>query len=229
MQRYLSVAHIELASTVVVFDLDDTLYFESSYRLSGINAVLQYVRHLFGNAALDGLSVYDLQLTNVDFIARLTETLNCPDSVKQSLLWVYRLHFPDIVLREGMMSLIGKLESACAKVAILTDGRSVSQRQKLRALGLERFPVYISEEYSSEKPNGLRYQKIMDEFHAKRYVYIADNPVKDFLAPNALGWRTVGLYGAGGNVHSQSFEELSKEFHPHIWVSHADEVMDKLC
>ena len=31
--------------------------------------------------------------------------------------------------------------------------------------------------------------------------YVADNPAKDFVAPNALGWRTVQLLCAG-QIHS---------------------------
>jgi putative hydrolase of the HAD superfamily len=32
-------------------------------------------------------------------------------------------------------------------------------------------------------------------------VYIADNPIKDFISPNRLGWRTIRIRRSGG-IHA---------------------------
>ena len=38
--------------------------------------------------------------------------------------------------------------------------RSITQRKKIKALGLEDIPLYISEEYKSEKPDRKRFKMI---------------------------------------------------------------------
>ena len=46
----------------------------------------------------------------------------------------------------------------------------------------------------------LAYRRVMQHFPgpAGGYVYVADNPRKDFLAPRALGWRTLRVRRPGG-------------------------------
>ena len=45
------------------------------------------------------------------------------------------------------------------------------------------------------KPHPLPFQNIMKEFGGdpSQYVYIADNPIKDFIAPKSLGWQTIQI------------------------------------
>ena len=38
------------------------------------------------------------------------------------------------------------------------------------------------------------------------YCYIGDNPTKDFIAPNILGWTSYCLLNKGWNIHPQDFE-----------------------
>ena len=38
------------------------------------------------------------------------------------------------------------------------------------------------------------------------YYYIADNPAKDFIAPNALKWTSICLLDQGKNIHPQDFQ-----------------------
>jgi putative hydrolase of the HAD superfamily len=113
----------------------------------------------------------------------------------------------------------------CKSLVILTDGRSVTQRLKIEALGLTRFPVYISEEFSSEKPSSERFLKIVCKFECNKYVYIADNPQKDFLAPNSLGWHTIGLRGDQRNIHSQNIDALPEEYLPNIWIDSLSDLL----
>ena len=72
------------------------------------------------------------------------------------------------------------------KVVILTDGRSVIQRLKVNSLGLDDFPLYISEDYKSEKPNKKDFLQVEYDYPNMRYIYISDNPEKDFDAPYEL-------------------------------------------
>ena len=74
---------------------------------------------------------------------------------KESLLWAYRLHDPNIKLSDDIEETLSLLKKKKAKIIILTDGRSITQRLKINALGLNHLPNYISEDFNSEKPSPL--------------------------------------------------------------------------
>lgn len=207
---------LELKTSVVVFDLDDTLFKEDRYHLSGVNYVCEQIKYLYGKDIKSELM--EIRKGNIDLWGYACKALNLPESTKESLLWMYRLHSPrielDIVTREHLEDIGDK---AFATV-ILTDGRSISQRQKLLSLGLLDLPIYISEEWNSTKPEQHRFKAIMDTFPTENYVYIGDNVAKDFIAPNALSWRTIGLFDNGQNIHSQNQNMLSADSAPNFWI-----------
>jgi putative hydrolase of the HAD superfamily len=217
----------EPKDTVVVLDLDDTLYKEVDYHASGLVAVSRWIESLYGISVTAGLR--ELQESGEpDLLAGLCRLAGLPLSVKESLLWAYRLHQPDISLTSQTADLLKNLESKYP-VAILTDGRSISQRLKLKALGLSHLPVYISEEHGADKPSPLRFELIMREMPAAHYVYVGDNPKKDFLAPNALGWTTIGLRDDGRNIHRQDLSKLLPNQLPSRWIDSLDEILTSIC
>ena len=79
-----------------------------------------------------------------------------------------------------------------------------TQRRKIRALGLEQFIScrVITDELGREfwKPSLEPYRRVMAQFPgpAEGYVYIGDNPRKDFIGARQLGWRTVRVRRAEG-------------------------------
>lgn len=221
------MAHPEFSQTVIVLDLDDTLYQEADYHASGFREVCAWVEALYGKSVTSELASLQRQGEH-DLLGAISRLAGVPLAIKDSLLWIYRLHAPSISLRDEVKVTVQRLEALFCAVAVLTDGRSVSQRQKLKALGLEHLPVYISEEYGSEKPDALRYARIMHDFPAQTYVYVGDNPQKDFVAPNALGWKTIGLRGDERNIHSQVFDGLSFDRLPQKWIDSLDELLDLL-
>ena len=218
---------LSLSDWVVVFDLDDTLYQEDDYNQSGVIAVSRELARLYG------LDITQQLLTvreeNGDVWSKACELLDLPESVKESLLWIYRMHQPQIALQSNVSELMASVSDIAKQVVILTDGRSIMQRKKLDALGLLQYPIYISEEYSSPKPNIERFERIMSDFYSLNYVYIADNPVKDFVGPNSLDWRTIGLRDSGRNIHPQVIGGLNDEYLPDVWVNELDEIVDQLC
>lgn len=216
----------DLSQTVVVLDLDDTIYKEADYHASGLREVCNWVEALYGKSVADELGRLQQQGER-DLLGCVCQLAGLPPMVKDSLLWIYRLHLPSIRLSESVCNLVQQLEAMCT-VAILTDGRSISQRQKLKALGLSHLPVYISEEYGSVKPEALRYELIMRDYPAQAYVYVADNPRKDFVAPNALNWKTIGLKGDERNIHSQDCDALPVQNLPHKWIDTLDDLLEVL-
>jgi len=217
----------DLSNWVVVFDLDDTLYYEDDYNYSGIVAVADQIEMLYG-VNLKG-QLLAVRSENGDVWGKACELLSLPDSVKESFHWMYRLHRPEIILSSDVSNVVADLVENTNQIVILTDGRSVSQRLKLEQLGLLSLPCYISEEYSSNKLDSLRFQKIMVDFSSEHYVYVGDNPAKDFVAPRQLGWKTICLRDHGRNIHNQSLAGLSDEQQPELFVDSLSEVFDLLC
>lgn len=215
----------DLAETVVVFDLDDTLYPEEAYVRSGIVAACALASELYG---FDHTSTL-LALRDEgqrDWLAALCERLPQGGAVRDCLLWAYRLHAPTIALAPPVRAVVDRVVAGAKATAIITDGRSVTQRLKLKALGLSPLRAYISEEHGGhDKPDPARFKAVMADLPAARYLYIADNPAKDFVAPKALGWRTVGVIGEGSRVHARD-EALPSTHQPDMWIANFADLLD---
>jgi putative hydrolase of the HAD superfamily len=219
---------IDLARTVVVFDLDDTLYFEADYVESGVRHVCTQIHSLCGIDCYEAIQKFRLQDTKLDWLSLVCQLTGLNSSVKESLLWIYRLHLPDIALSENCSESLEKIQSAALAVAVLTDGRTITQKLKLASLGLNDWPVYISEDFGSPKPAPHRFLAIQNDFPAEHYVYVADNVQKDFLGCNPLGWISIGMRGNDRNIYSQSTQDLSELALPACWVSSWEELTELL-
>jgi putative hydrolase of the HAD superfamily len=188
----------------VIFDLDDLLYKEFDFVRSAFWFIarsiakreaknlfrLMMVHYFSGNAVLDWL--YADYLKGQGLYTR------------DSLLEMYRNHKPDISLNSDVFVLLSKLKENGNFIGLVTDGRSVSQRNKIEALGLNNWfdDFSISEESGYEKPSDVPFLYFMERFKVGGFVYLADNYNKDFIAPNRLGWRTIALLDNGLNIHS---------------------------
>ena len=71
-------------------------------------------------------------------------------SEKQELLQIYREHKPAIALSEETVEVLEALKKESHVLGLITDGRSLTQRNKIKALGLDKYIesslILISEE-----------------------------------------------------------------------------------
>jgi putative hydrolase of the HAD superfamily len=189
----------------VVFDMDDTLYLEHDYVLSGF-------RHIAGLIATDARRSPEDIFTflkasttkhqhrghNLDLLFEEYPGLGCAWDVSR-LVEEYRCHNPTISLLPGVPSMLSDLRDAGAHLAVITDGASQSQHRKVKALQLARHVdmVIVTDDYGMEyrKPHPYAYLRVPEKFGCEpgACVYIGDNPAKDFLAPRVLGWDTVRI------------------------------------
>jgi putative hydrolase of the HAD superfamily len=204
----MAIEKFNLARAVIVFDLDDTLYAEADYVDSGVRNVCNRIQTLYGLDICADVNKAMAKDPKVDWLTLACELANLPSTAKDSLLWMYRLHKPDIALSAPCKQALQKIRSDSKDVAILTDGRSVTQRLKLKELGLLDWPAYISEDHGTSKPSPERFRAIQADFPAQYYVYVADNVQKDFIGCNPLGWIGVGMQGNHRNVHTQASDGL---------------------
>ncbi|MCK7645403.1 HAD-IA family hydrolase [Shewanella sp. JNE10-2] len=213
---------------VWVFDLDDTLYSELEYQKSGYKAIADFVRNIYKQ---DVEKVIETAINNKqDVLNEICNYLNVPLSVKDSFLWLYRLHFPQIRLYNGVLEALSMIESNSVALSIITDGRSVSQRLKVLALGLDCYEVLISEDWQELKPQSERFHYIQNKYpNAYGFIYVGDNLKKDFITPNQLGWITIGLKDAGNNIHTQKVDLVDACYLPKIWIDSFTELQEFLC
>ena len=201
-------------NTHIVFDLDDTLYKEIDFVKSAYIYINNFINKRFDidlSSEIDSclkreISFYDCIITNFPKIK---------DFTLQKYLELYRFHYPSISLSTDVSTFIKKLTESNIEFSIITDGRSISQRNKIDSLGLNQMikNIIISEETSYDKPH-LNNFKILDQIYPdKNFVYIADNTSKDFLAPNILKWDSICLLDNGQNIHKQNFI-LDEEYMP---------------
>lgn len=219
---------IELARTVVVFDLDDTLYPEADYVDSGVRYVCAQINSLCGVDCYKAIQAQLLHDPKLDWLSLVCELTGLKPSVKESILWMYRLHLPDINLSENCSASLEKIKLSALAVAVLTDGRTVTQKFKLASLGLSHYPAYVSEDYGSAKPAADRFLAIQKDFPAEKYIYVADNVQKDFLGCKPLGWVGIGMRGNDRNIYSQLTQGLPEAFLPDYWVNSWEELTELL-
>ncbi|MHA7879526.1 MAG: HAD family hydrolase [Saccharospirillum sp.] len=219
---------LRIKETVFVFDLDDTLYNEIDYHTSGLKSVASCLKDIFDSDVEEILNSL-ISHQEKDLWGGLCKHFKLPESVKESLLWQYRLHNPKISLTIEVRDLLEYLLDSAVGVAIITDGRFITQKKKLCALKIDHVPSYISEEFGALKPDPVRFRLIENQHPRCRFVYIGDNPKKDFIAPNQLGWITIGVRDNGRNIHSQDLSNLGSECLPHIWLSSLNDLRKHLC
>jgi putative hydrolase of the HAD superfamily len=191
----------------IVFDLDDTLYLEESYVLSGFKFVADFIggdgyecKRIFEslvNSFRIGVRGNNFDRVLAEFPSMATRW-NVEDLVD-----LYRQHSPVIHLSESANDLLTRLAGGGIKLALITDGPVSGQAKKIAALGLDSIfaPMILTDLWGVEfrKPHPRAYEAVMGAWNipAERLVYIGDNPQKDFLAPRALGWQTARLRFAG--------------------------------
>jgi putative hydrolase of the HAD superfamily len=190
--------------TTVVFDLDDTLYDELDYCRSGFRAVAEFIadlpdapsaRHIFDrlwkqftagnrtktfNAALDDLGI------------------NYDDQIIQKLIKTYRSHPPKISLPADSANVLRQLSKKYT-LALLTDGFLPAQQLKVQALKIENYfkCIIYTEQLGRQywKPSPAGFEKLIQTLNAKpqAIAYVADDQMKDFIAPNKLGLLTIQI------------------------------------
>lgn len=224
---------------MIVFDLDDTLYKEQQYVDSGICAVA-YEAELLGvlsktdaylliKNAPDVASGFD-RLASISAEAKISYDVN-------RMLYIYRYHLPNISLSVETQDLLKTLLSRKVTLGIITDGRSATQRAKINALGLIKYiapdNILISAEIGADKTKSTSFQLMMTRNPSETsFVYVGDNPAKDFYWPNKLGWQTFMLLDTLNiNIHPQQFAEAEfcdTNYLPRNTISSLQEILDQL-
>jgi len=195
-----------MSEPFIVFDLDDTMYLERDFAFSGFRAVGNWVR--------DELRIEEFEATcrtlfekgerQHVFDQALALLLgSAPAEIIARLIDVYRGHAPDISLAPDADRALRRFS---ARTGLITDGPSATQRAKVRALGLEGRIACIlltgelGPNAGKPSPVAFRQMERLSGASVGSLVYVADNPLKDFVTPRRRGWRTV-MIERPGRIH----------------------------
>lgn len=200
---------------VVVFDLDDTLIRERDFCRSGFRWIRRKLIEEFGSDMIGVAMRMESHLrrreSHFDLLERILSHYETDPSVVKrrmtELVAGYRSHRPDhLPWANGAQATLEELSRRGTVMAIVTDGRSITQHVKIEALGLDRYipyaNIYISEERGADKSSPDSFRAIVRSYpEARRFIYVGDNPEKDFAIPNLLGWHTFRVAWHPDNVH----------------------------
>lgn len=190
--------------TTVVFDLDDTLYDEIDYCRSGFASAASSIATLSDTYSSDRVFAalwkhFMAGNRTHAFNAALQELgITYDEKLIRTLVGIYRTHRPAISLPPETRSTLDELESRYT-LALLTDGFLPAQKLKVQALGIQGYfkTLVYTEELGRQfwKPSPLGFTRLVEmlDVPPEQMAYVADNEMKDFIAPNGLGWLTIQL------------------------------------
>ncbi|WP_185956457.1 HAD family hydrolase [Changchengzhania lutea] len=215
---------------VVVFDLDDTLYNEIDFLKS---AYAEIAKKISNEVDVKQELIFDKMLfyygNNKNCFKEILNEFKSLCSTSD-LLFIYRNHKPNITLLPDRLLVLNHLKKLGVPMGMITDGRSIQQRNKLRALGITDFfsEIIISEEFKREKPDIKNFKYFENIFGNAQYYYIGDNVRKDFISPNKLHWTTICIKDNGFNIHSQNTGAVDDSSLPKFYVAHFDQIITLL-
>ncbi len=191
----------------VVFDLDDTLYPEADYALSGFAAVGAWLMTQIpcpADPAARLAGMFRAGRRTKLFDALLAEWGHPnPAALVPQMVSCYRQHIPSIRLHDDAARAIARWRGTF-RLGLITDGPLISQRRKVEALNLGTLldQIICTDQWGPAywKPHPHAFETLQRDWDlpGQACVYIADNPSKDFLAPNQLRWRSVQVVRPDG-------------------------------
>lgn len=214
-----------LSVHTLVFDLDDTLFLEAEYALSGISAAERWLENHYGPSSFGEIarSLFNAGVRRNLFNQTLEQMgWSGSSPVVPKLVAAYREHRPTIRLLDDAQKCLDWARSMKIRLGLITDGYAVSQRMKIAALGLSEYfdSLVLTDEIGRAfwKPHPAAFLKLMGDLQGDPagFVYIGDNPTKDFAAPKNIGWRTIRIRRERGQylstdatIGAEAEEEIS--------------------
>ena len=196
---------------LVIFDLDDVLYSEREYMISGFREVskrLSIIKNDQDKLVKTMIEIYEKDPAHVfdNLFSLVTTNIPKLEMFVQELLDIYRNHKPLITLYPDVIPILTNLKNNHIKTAIITDGHEITQRLKIESLELctKIDHIIINDSLGPNrkfwKPNPLPFKMILEKFNVKsnNSCYVGDNAKKDFEGPNILEMRTIQIQRPNG-------------------------------
>jgi putative hydrolase of the HAD superfamily len=197
----------------IVFDLDDTLYPEQAYVFSGFRAVAAWAEAYLdipaGKGFVELKHLFEQGTRGDTFNRWLAAHGVAADELVPHLVQVYREHQPVLVPFPEVPDMLASLQRRY-RLGLVSDGYLQAQQRKLAALGMAHYfdAVVFSDAWgrAAWKPSTKPFEIVLERLAcgAARSMYVADNPLKDFLGARQLGMVTVRVCRPAGEYSQLS-------------------------
>lgn len=208
-------------TTAIIFDLDDTLFTERDFVDSSYREIVRRLAAAYGTDYHEALRVMTGAPDAFDALRLWLKSRGLTENIAW-MVEVYRTHMPDISLPESTIDALVKLRGEGCLMRVMTEGRELTQTNKITALGLDSLMTHPPLIFEPRERGGAgkNFEIAAADMHADRYVSVGDNPAKDFARPLELGWLTVAVADRGRNIHPQDFSKIR----PHHIVADISEL-----
>lgn len=226
------------AEKAVFFDLDETIYPEKDFRMSGFKEVARWLEKHMAVKYNDAFSkliaiIGEKGMLYDKCFNRLCRIYHIDESIIPELIRIFRGHKPRIKPYSDFCDFM-KRHNKDYYLGIITDGVGYVQRKKIYALKLNKWftesAISITDEFMPFTDKGspevfIKACRIAG-ISEKDCVYIGDNPDKDFNNPSKLGWHTIrilrGIYANKKsnkyvNHEIKGYKELNTLLMRHLW------------
>ena len=198
----------------IIFDVDETLYdmtqpFERAfkeiwqdkydidmyalYTCSRVHSDRVFDQVMAGIMTVDGAGIYRMQHAMRDFGYEITE--------EEALEFqhVYRKHQQHMDISETMHQILDLIQSRGISMAILTNGDTDHQLEKIHGMHLERWfsddRIFVSDAVGYFKPDVRTFQAVEEALHLNPADtwYIGDSIENDIEGAGNAGWHAILL------------------------------------
>ncbi|WP_252223285.1 MULTISPECIES: HAD-IA family hydrolase [unclassified Clostridium] len=206
---------------LIIFDLDDTLYYEKEYVLCAFKDVANYLGNKYNKKTIllyeRMKEIFKKQGRGKIFNIICKENNFNEDITK--LIDIYRNCKPKLNLYNDSIEILKWLRTKRYKIGIITDGCARVQWNKIKGLDIEDTVdrITVTDDIGREfwKPHKKSYLDMMEYFNVdkNKCVYIGDNPNKDFIGAKELGIKTIRIIRENGDhIHTFLEEKYEADF-----------------
>ena len=195
----------------ICIDLDDTLYNEVDYVLSGYRDIIQYLemnKKIRIKKLPKKKEILENRKTHIQKF--INKNKICFSSIK-FFINILRNHKPSIKISKKNIKKLALLKKHFKNLILITNGRSITQRNKINSLKIKKFfnKILISDEIGVKKPNIKIYKKIFKEFPNTKKVFIGDNLKIDLSTPISQNEKTILIKNKKNRIHELNEKEYN--------------------
>jgi putative hydrolase of the HAD superfamily len=183
----------------VLFDLDETLYRERRFALSGFAALARVLEARTGVPArriFAGLVSSTRRGRRATAFQLLCAREGWPEAWIPKFVEIVRTHTPRLRLPSDSRTVLQEMRGSW-RIALVTNGLPSVQRRKVKALGLEGLvdTVVYAEEHGvgigKPEPSAFLAAARLLDVEPRRCVFVGDDLVRDIGGAARLGMRTI--------------------------------------